>query len=263
MRAAKDEEHISGAENIVEENDLEKAVSLLVKRALTHTKGKSDFINIKIEEIEENTLEILKPLEVTTVDVKDHIEGMECVEVILNQLGIDEEKVNKILNMFNKTFNMRGAMLLDINTLERLEYDKQRGIRATYMDFEGSKLNHLTKDTKHNAHFIEALALATKVANAPNIIGEICYSDDPHYTAGYIASKKYGYIRFPYLKQLGDNKGGRIFLYDSSNENGNERENDILKCIDYIENSKVIIRDEIKINNSKEYKEVLSWKFDL
>lgn len=263
MRAAKDEEHISGAENIVEENDLEKAVSLLVKRALTHTKGKSDFINIKIEEIEENTLEILKPLEVTTVDVKDHIEGMECVEVILNQLGIDEEKVNKILNMFNKTFNMRGAMLLDINTLERLEYDKKRGIRATYMDFEGSKLNHLAKDTKHNAHFIEALALATKVANAPNIIGEICYSDDPHYTAGYIASKKYGYIRFPYLKQLGDNKGGRIFLYDSSNENGNERENDILKCIDYIENTKVIIRDEIKINNSKEDKKVLSWKFDL
>lgn len=264
MRAAKDEKHISGAENIVEEHDLEKAVSLLIKRALIHTKGKSDFINIKIEEIEEEKLEALKPLEVTTVNVKDHIEGMECVEAILDKLGVDEKRAKKILNMFNETFNMRGAMLLDINTLERLEYDKKRGIRATYMDFEGSKLNHLTKDTKHNAHFIEALALATKVANAPNIIGEICYSDDPHYTAGYIASKKYGYIRFPYLKQLGDIRGGRIFLYDSSNENRNcnEKEKNILKCIDYIENTKVIIKDEIEINDSRNYYDILNNNFD-
>lgn len=259
MRSKKEDEHISGAENIVQEKDLEKAVSLLVNRALTHTKGKSDFINIKIEKIESEELEVLKPLEVTTVDVKDHIEGMVCVKTILIKLGIDEEKVNKILNLFNQTFSMRGAILLDINTLERLEYDKKRGIRATYMDFEGSKLNHLTKDTKHNSHFIEALALATKVSNAPGIIGEICYSDDPHYTAGYIASKKYGYIRFPYLKQIGDTTGGRIFLYDPSKSN----ESNVSKCIDYIEKAKVVIKDEIKINESKKYQDILTDGFDL
>lgn len=257
MRSSKDYEHISGAENIVKEQDLEKAVGLLVKRALNHSKGKSDFINIKIEKIKQQELEVLEPLEVITVDVKNHIEGMDCIKIVLKKLGIDEEKVNKILSMFSETFNMRGAMLLDINTLERLEYDKKRGIRATYMDFEGSKLNHLTKDTKHNSHFIEALALATKVANSPGIIGEICYSDDPNYTAGYIASKKYGYIRFPYLKQMGDTTGGRIFLYDSSNDD------DVSKCIDYIENAKVVIKDMINIQDSKSYQEVLDDKLNL
>lgn len=258
MRSAKEDKHISGAENIVKEKDLEKAVSLLVKRALNHTKGKSDFIHIKIEKVEKEELEVLEPLEVTTVNVKNHIEGMDCVKIILNKLGIDEEKIEKILNLFNETFSMRGAMLLDINNLERLEYDKKRGIRATYMDFEGSKINHLTKDKKYNSHFTEALALATKVANSPNIIGEICYSDDPNYTAGYIASKKYGYIRFPYLKKLGDTTGGRIFLYNSLNVDGKE----ISKCIDYIENTKVVIKDEIKINDSKNYQDILKRNFD-
>ena len=37
--------------------------------------------------------------------------------------------------------------------------------------------------------------------------------------------------RFPYLKELGDESGGRIFLYDSALEN-------VQSCIDYIEQSK-------------------------
>lgn len=259
MRASKEEEHISGAENIVEEANLQKSVSLLIKRAMMHTKGKSDFINIKIEEIDEEKLELLKPLEVTTVEVENHIQGISSLKVMLNKLGIDKEKSNQVVDMLESTYNMRGAILLDINTLERLEHDKNRGIRATYMDFEGGKLNHLTKDTKHNSHFIEALALATKVSNAPNIIGEICYSDDPNYTAGYISSKKYGYIRFPYLKELGSTKGGRIFLYDSTDEDLNN----IDRCIDYIENTKVIIKNEIKINKPIFYDDILDNNFEM
>lgn len=249
MRASREKDHISGAENIVEEKDLEEAVGLLVKRAMTHSKGKSDFVNIKIEAINEKELEYLEPLRVTTVNVKDHLEGIKAVEIILCKLGIDKEKAKKIINKLRESVDMRGAMLLDINTLERLEHDKERGIRATYMDFQGSKINHLTKNTKCNAHFIEALALATKVANAPNIIGEICYSDDPNYTAGYIASKKYGYIRFPYLKEMGHSKGGRVFLYDSTNGN-------VEKCIEYIEKIRVIIKDEIKFNKELPYESV-------
>lgn len=258
MRASKEEEHISGSENIVEEANLEKVVSLLIKRAMVHTKGKSDFINIKIEEIEKENLEILNPLEVTTIDVENHIQGINGLKVVLKKLGIDKEKSNQVVDMLESTYNMRGAMLLDINNLDRLEHDKDRGIRATYMDFEGSKLNHITKDTKHNSHFIEALALATKVSNAPNIIGEICYSDDPNYTAGYIASKKYGYIRFPHLKEFGSTKGGRIFLYDSAEVNLDN----IDRCIDYIENTKVIIKDEIKINEPVSYDDILDSNFE-
>ena len=195
MRSSKDNKHISGAESIVDEDNLETAVSRLIKRALTHSKGKAENINIKIEKLDEEKIFFLEPLKVTTVEVENTIQGFKCVKYLINKLGIDDEKSNKILKIFKETSHMRGAILLDINTLERLEPDKDRGIRATYMDFENSNTDRLTKESGQNTHFIEALALATKVINCPYIIGEICYSDDPNYTAGYISSKKYGYVR--------------------------------------------------------------------
>ena len=247
MRSSKEDNHISGAESIIQEQNLEEAVNLLLKRALSHSKGKADFINIKVEEIQDDEIRYIEPLPVTTIEVENHIQGMKSVECMLGKLGIEKGKTKHIVNLLKSTANMRGAILLDINTMERLEPDKARGIRATYMDFEGSKLNHLNKDTKYNSHFIEALALASKVIDSPYIIGEVCYSDDPNYTAGYVASKEYGYVRFPYLKELGDENGGRIFLYDSS-------EGNLEDCINYIENSKVIIKDCIKFKDNISYK---------
>lgn len=250
MRSSKDNSHISGAESIVDEANLEKAVSLLIKRALTHSKGKAENINIKIEKLDENEISYLEPLKVTTVHVEDHIQGFQCVKSLLNKLGMNDKKTDSILEIFKEASHMRGAILLDVNTLERLEPDKQRGLRATYMDFENSNTDSLTKDTKHNTHFMEALALATKVINCPYIIGEICYSDDPNYTAGYVASKKYGYVRFPYLKELGDATGGRIFLYDSSVDN-------VQACIDYIEKDKTIIKNNILEHENMTYEAFL------
>ena len=43
--------HISGAERIVDEGDLQSVASALIHRALHHSKGKSDFINIRIDAI--------------------------------------------------------------------------------------------------------------------------------------------------------------------------------------------------------------------
>jgi len=253
MRSSKEDNHISGSENIVKENDLEKTVGLLVKRALSHSKGSSDFINIKIEELKKDDIELITPLEVTTIDVENYEQGLNAVKLVLVNLGIDNKKADKILKLLINTKDMRGAILLDINTMERLEYDINRGIRATYMDFENSNLSHLSKEKEYNSHFIEALALASKVINCPYIIGEVCYSDDPDYTAGYIASKKYGYMRFPHLKELGDTSGGRVFLYDSCIDN-------VDKCIDYIENKKVLIKNDINFNKNILYKDFINIK---
>lgn len=53
MRASKESkgvnQHISGAEKIVEKEDIDSYCSKLVKRALEHSKGNPDFINLKIE----------------------------------------------------------------------------------------------------------------------------------------------------------------------------------------------------------------------
>lgn len=242
MRASKyidgKETHISGAENIVKEDILEEISKSLIKRALNHDKGKSESINIKIEKLNEEDLTYIDSLKVQTVKVKNSIEGLKACNKLLTLIGIDEEKANLIINMLTEIKDMRGAILLDINTLERLEPDKERGVRATFMDLEYSTFSESIKHTKKSTHFIEALVLASKVISCPYIIGEICYSDDPNYTAGYIASKNFGYVRFTHMKELGNPFGGRIFLYNSKKENINN-------CIDYIENKKIIVKENI------------------
>ena len=50
-------------------------------------------------------------------------------------------------------------------------------------------------------HYEEAIVLATKVANCPGIIGEICISDDPEYVTGYVSSKEIGYRRIKKMKR--------------------------------------------------------------
>ncbi|WP_195335484.1 6-carboxyhexanoate--CoA ligase [Paraclostridium bifermentans] len=128
-------EHISGAESISNEENLEEVISLLIKRAFNHPKGKSDFINIKLEEISKEEITYIEPLPVTTVNVENYLEGFNIVTNILENMGIDKSKSDNIVRTIRSISNMRGAILLDINTFQRLETDKQRGIRATYMGF--------------------------------------------------------------------------------------------------------------------------------
>lgn len=54
--------------------------------------------------------------------------------------------------------------------------------------------------------------LASKVAGADDIIAELCWSDDPDYVTGYVASSKFGYKRIPVMKEMGSPVGGRIFF---------------------------------------------------
>ena len=48
--------HKSGAERIVDEGDLQSVASALIHRALHHSKGKSDFINIRIDAIHDEDI---------------------------------------------------------------------------------------------------------------------------------------------------------------------------------------------------------------
>jgi 6-carboxyhexanoate--CoA ligase len=54
--------------------------------------------------------------------------------------------------------------------------------------------------------------LAAKVLAAPGMVAELCWSDDPDYTAGYVAAPALGYVRFPHLKPAGEERGGRAFF---------------------------------------------------
>jgi len=206
MRASQNGTHVSGAERIVPAAAASKTAASLVARAINHSKGVPDFINVKLERPSE--ILQLKSLEVSTHTAHTPAEGLAIAAKLLAKAGVS--RVAEIMARFGETHSMRGAMLLDADTLERLEPDKARGVRATNMDAADSTLK---ASPAAKNHFAEALVLATKVQNAPGIIAEICISDDPDYTTGYVAARLIGYCRITSMKENGDPRGGRIFLY--------------------------------------------------
>ncbi len=203
--------HISGVEKILSKEQLPDVARALVSRGMNHAKGDADFLNLKIEELLPEAILYLDAPPVTTIEVDSWQEGLREVERFLREEGIDN--IDGIMQRLQESYAMRGAMLLDIHTLERLEPDQARGVRATYMDCERTDNTPLS-DVKN--HFAEAIVLAAKVMNCPGVVGEICISDDPDYVTGYVASKRAGYRRITRMKPLGSEQGGRIFLFDST-----------------------------------------------
>ena len=216
MRAAREGAHISGAERIVKARDIPALAAALAERALHHAKGVPDGSHVKVEAAE--NIERLVSLPVSTYVTHTPAEGRAVAARLLSSAGIT--RIYEILARFSETYGMRGAMLLDADTLERLEPDPERGVRATYMDavFNGQDARCPSGDVRKKNHFAEAVVLATKVANAPGIVGEICVSDDPDYVTGYVATKEIGYCRITTVKEMGDPCGGRIFLYRGPRE---------------------------------------------
>jgi 6-carboxyhexanoate--CoA ligase len=134
--------------------------------------------------------------------------------------------------------SMRGAMLVDAASGHRLEPDRARGVRASRMDLtpaaEGELRRGLAALGLDNEHVREALVLAAKVLSAPGIVAELCWSDDPAYTAGYVAGPSLGYVRFSHLKPLGEERGGRAFFVRSEGL-------DLAAFIEHLERSVLLV----------------------
>lgn len=232
--------HISGAEKIIAEERINDYAKSLIERALHHSKGAADFINLKIERVKKDELLTLDALSVTNIETKSVEEGYAEIRKFLADLKI--EKIEEIVALLKETYAMRGAMLLDVRTLERLEPDKTRGIRATYMDMERSRSAVMEAEKNY---FMEAIVLATKVANCPGIVGEICISDDPNYVTGYVASKMHGYRRITTLKEKGSGEGGRIFLYGGDKEK-------LAETIDFLQKKRVLVKNITPLAEEKQ-----------
>lgn len=231
MRASEKKKHISGSEKIINYDQIDRCVKQLIQRGMRHPKGNPDLLNIKVEKIEQENILYLDALPVSTIEVENYQDGIEEIRKFLILLNL--KNAEKIVSLLSQTYAMRGAILLDVDTMERLEPDRERGIRATYMDAERT-YDNLVLEGKN--HYEEAIVLATKVANAPNIIGEICISDDPDYVTGYVASKSTGYRRITKMKEMGSENGGRIFLYQGSKE-------DVAGTISFLEKQPVIVKN--------------------
>ena len=222
MRAEKDGKHISGAERITGDHDILPAAQSLIDRALSHEKGKPDFINISLEALK-TPLKNITSLPLILTHVRNAAEGRALAGKLLLNIGIPLFCIEKAITLLGNGAadgeSMRGAMIMNMSG-ERLEPDKYRGIRASRMDITEEASAELARSideaglSLYHAYISEALVLATKVASVKGSIAELCWSDDPSYTAGYVASKRIGYVRIPHLKPEGDSRGGRVFFVD-------------------------------------------------
>ncbi|RUM41707.1 MAG: 6-carboxyhexanoate--CoA ligase [Desulfurobacterium sp.] len=218
MRSSKEEFHISGAERIVSENEIESIVVQLINRAFNHSRGRADFINLKIEELKE--FPFFKPL----LPVFE-LTGYKCVKSLLEKLfSLSEIPVDLGIKTYERLLSgpapdgktMRGAMIVEVPSRKRLEPDKYRGVRASYLDVDRETGELLKKSVRegYTENFKEALVLSTKILSFEGVLGELCVSDDPDYTTGYLSLKGKGYFRIKNIKPQGLSRGGRAIFVE-------------------------------------------------
>lgn len=223
MRSSAGGEHLSGAERLVDRSQLEMVSLELLRRGLVHSRGQAEELRLAVDLIPADSLcEVTLP-ELSTWLVPDVATGRQAAVEVLVAAGVDRYASQQAIESLAagaspSGSSMRGAMLINARTGQRLESDPFRGVRVSRMDLADDQRTPLQEQLVplglDNSHVQEALVLAAKVIAAPGIVAELCWSDDPDYTAGYVAAPALGYIRFPLLKNAGDTRGGRAFFVD-------------------------------------------------
>lgn len=205
--------HISGAERLAEAGCLGDVAKAMIERALTHAKGKADFIRLTIDEVADEVRIVPLPM-IKTIDVRDEADGLCAAKRILEEAGVAQIAAERaIAAVANGEKNMRGAMAVAADTGQRVDGCGDRGIRVSRMDSQDEQALQLWLSSLGltGIHVREAVVLAAKVMAAPDVAAELCWSDDPGYVAGYVAAGK-TYHRITKLKQYDSARGGRIFF---------------------------------------------------
>lgn len=223
MRAAADGAdgpHLSGSERLVRAKQLDETVDTLLKRG---SRADPAFLQITVEKVDAASIQRTELLPITTVICRGSEESRSVSRTILAESGISQSAFDGAWDLISRpdtSIPMRGAALFSKDQGNRLEENLDRGVRATRMDYlpeESEPIAQAFADAGL-AHFRtrEALLVATKVLWS-GVIGELCWSDDTSYRAGYIATVKHGYVRIPDFKPAGA-LGGRVFFVDPNDD---------------------------------------------
>ena len=229
--------HISGAERIVPEGKVEESVAAMLLRARTHQRGAASFMQVKVEEVPEESIQYCPVLPVHQITTRTKAEGRLAAGEELRRAGVSAQAVQAGLKLLEGlTDSMRGAMVVDAQSGVRLDQRQERGVRCSNMDATDTALydRHMHQQGLGGDHPREALVLASKVAYGPGTVAELCWSDDPYYVTGYVASALYGYRRIPVMKERGSGIGGRVFFVRPGT--------DMKELINYLEEQVVMIQ---------------------
>ncbi len=236
MRASSGRVHVSGAETLSKEENLITVASSFILRALCHKKGVPTEIVLTIEKLKESPSSVVL-LPVKTLDCPSTGKAKIIIKELLKKEGVSDTSIKKALSIVYSSTTMRGASLVDIKTGRRLEPDKSRGVRVSRLGIEEASEERLSEILEklgiNTTRVKEALILASKVVSCPGIVAELCISDDPDYTTGYVASKGLGYQRIPNIKEKGSGAGGRVFFVKSGSN--------VRRIIRYLEKKPVMV----------------------
>ncbi len=225
MRSSADGCHISGAERLASAEDLPQLSSAMTSRALHHDKGRADTIHITVDSIDESSISTVPALTPRLETNSSPEVARALIARLLRTAGI--EAADTAVELAYSLTGLRGAAIIDGASGERLDPNPARGVRVSTFD----AVSHPSEDCAKD-HFHEAIILASKVHSAPGIIAEICLSDDPFYTRGYLALNGV-FHRIPNIKSYGSTLGTRIFIVAPGT--------DIPTLIDYLEDAPVYV----------------------
>jgi 6-carboxyhexanoate--CoA ligase len=214
----------------------------LIERALSAPLGPPDKVHCNSEQIDPATVHFATLPDVHSYQVSSVQEGRLAATQLLVSAGLAETFAEHAVAALVEGAGpdgavMRGAVLMDALTGERLEYDPARGVRVSRMDLLStcrSDVETLLANAGLDHHrILEALILSGKVMLAPGVVAELCWSDAPDYVTGYVAAPQCGYQRISQLKAVGERHGGRVFFVDRSKVT-------VSDLVDYLERQPVL-----------------------
>ncbi|WP_435101097.1 6-carboxyhexanoate--CoA ligase [Halarchaeum sp. P4] len=233
MRASGGDEHVSGAETIVTSDgsdaadmsdhtdELEAAIAgaadSMIQRALNHPRGDPDEVTVTVERLSRPPRRV-EALPVVTINVDDADEGRRMARKLLLHAGVSDNAITRGFDVLQVKTAKRGAALVDAADGSRLDPDPARGVRASYLGASDSGQNALDavimeQEVVSPRTVREAVVLATTIAHTPGTRAELCWSDDPDYDAGYVATPD-AYYRLPTLKPGNVTEGGRTVFVE-------------------------------------------------
>lgn len=223
MRIHQEGLHLSGAEDLVPVQNLGIRLQEFTERFFPFLENATTVpppkLNFTIDPVPQKNILKKSLLSVQTLNTQSFGETNEILSEILSIL-LSRSPAIRILDLFKSELlskNPRNGALLVTPEGEFLLKEYPEGVRTTHVGCTPSLrekvVQYFSSRLQPPHHrFIEALILASKVISSDDVIFELCASDDPNYTTGYLASKGFGYLRIPHIKPPGYNKGGRIYV---------------------------------------------------
>jgi 6-carboxyhexanoate--CoA ligase len=182
-----------------------------------------DYLRLTVDRLPHEAIATTPCLPVTTIDARDPEAARSHAEELLINAGVSEDAVVAGFQLLKAGARgdgqpIAGAVMLDCQTGALAASAPEHGIRASRFDYSAEMRPrvHEALEAAGLGHFrtFEAVALATKVLWS-GVLAELCWSDDPAYVAGYVATNTDGYVRYPHFKPAGS-VGGRVFYLPSN-----------------------------------------------